>query len=93
MKYFHLHGEAQLGLQLAVRLGTLRRARSKALVSGVPGADHGNIIIIIITIIIIISIIIIMTMCHLSMAVAAVASWCSTSDLIFSLLARVSAFN
>ena len=86
MKYFHLHGEAQLGLQLAVRLGTLRRARSKALVSGVPGADHGNIIIIIITIII-------MTMCHLSMAVAAVASWCSTSDLIFSLLARVSAFN
>ena len=51
-----------------------------------------NIIIIIITIIIIISIIIIiMTMCYLSMAVAAVASWCSTSDLIFSLLARVSA--
>ena len=42
---------------------------------------------------IIIIIIIIMTMCHLSMAVAAVASWCSTSDLIFSLLARVSAFN
>ena len=43
---------------------------------------------IIITIIIII---ILMTMFHLSMAVAAVASWCSTSDLIFSLLARVSA--
>ena len=44
-----------------------------------------------IIIIIIIIIIINMTMFHLSMAVAAVASWCSTSDLIFSLLARVSA--